>query len=54
MDFTVVNTSDNPDTPPFDAITGTPDGHCYIGFAGNLIAVANHTTANVTQSDFLF
>ena len=34
-------------------LTDTPDGHCYVTFAGNLIAVANHTTANLTASDFL-
>jgi Ca2+-binding RTX toxin-like protein len=35
-------------------LTNTPDGHCYVTFGSNLIAVANHTTANLTASDFLF
>ena len=35
-------------------VTNTPDGHCYLAFNGNLIAVANHTTANLTESDFIF
>jgi hypothetical protein len=34
-------------------ITSTPDGHCYIGFGGNLIAVAN-MAGQITASDFLF
>ena len=34
-------------------LTNTSDGHCYVSFGGNLIAVANHTTANLTASDFL-
>ena len=34
-------------------LTNTPDGYCYVAFAGNLIAVANHTTANLTAADFL-
>ena len=34
-------------------LTNTPAGHCYVSFSGNLIAVANHTTANLTASDFL-
>ena len=39
---------------PSFTVTNTPDGHCYLAFNGNLIAVANHTTANLTASDFLF
>ncbi|MEH2503731.1 Ca2+-binding RTX toxin-like protein [Bradyrhizobium sp. AZCC 1578] len=33
-------------------LTNTPDGHCYVSFAGNLIAVAN-MAGQLTQSDFL-
>jgi hypothetical protein len=49
LDLTAVGTS-------FAALTltNTPDGHCYVSFGSNLIAVANHTTANLTASDFLF
>jgi Ca2+-binding RTX toxin-like protein len=35
-------------------LTNTSDGHCYVSFGSNLICVANHTTANLTASDFLF
>jgi Ca2+-binding RTX toxin-like protein len=35
-------------------VTDTPDGHTYLHFGTNLIAVANHTSAQVTAGDFLF
>lgn len=33
-------------------LANTPDGHCYVSFAGNLIAVANNA-GQLTSSDFL-
>ena len=33
-------------------LTNTPDGHCYVTFGGNLIAIAG-MAGQITESDFL-
>jgi hypothetical protein len=33
-------------------LTNTPEGHCYVSFGGNLIAIAG-MAGQITQSDFI-